>query len=68
MNQKTKERIQRQVDRISKSRSSRYRQGTGLLAGKYETKKNKWIKRENGSEDFSGRYAREEAPTKEKES
>ena len=55
MNQKTKERIQRQVDRISKSRSSRYRQTTGRLAGKYETKKNKWIKRENGIDDFSGR-------------
>ena len=65
MNQKTKERIQRQVDRISKSRSSRYRQETGYFAGNYETKKNKWIKRENGSKDFSGRYAREEAPTKE---
>jgi len=60
MDKETKERIQRQVDRISKSRSSRYRQTTGRFAGKYETKKNKWIRRENGTGDYSGRYAREE--------
>ena len=61
MDKETKERIQRQVDRISKSRSSRYRQTTGRLAGRYETKKTKWMKREKNKGDYSGRYAREES-------